>query len=501
MNFQKRIAGSGLLATFLLSTTAMADVGARDVWESWRGYLGGFGYDISASEKTDGNTLSINDLTLGMSIPDEDGTVTVEMGSLQFVENGDGTVAIVMPNQMPMRILADVDGETVDAVVTLSHTGFSTIVSGTPEEMTYTYNASELGVALTSLVADGEPMPEGMVVNAIMSGVMGRSKMAVGETITTQQKMSVDTLSYVVQAEDPEGGGAVDIKGSMNGLEMDADAVVPTGDYGEDPAAMFAAGFDIAGSYALKGSDLAFMLTEDGAQTNATITTGASNMAIKMNDMVMAYSGTLADIQLNAMGPDIPLPIDVAMGEFGYGFEVPLKADEQPQDFAANLTLADLAVSEMIWGMVDPGQVLPHDPATMIIDIVGKATVFTNIMTLDENSDEVPGELNAMSLKDLQLRIAGASLTGMGAFTFDNSDMESFDGLPRPEGALDLNIKGVNGLMDKLVQMGLLPEDQVMGARMMLSMFSVPGAGEDELTSRIEVNEQGHVLANGQRLK
>ena len=36
--------------------------------------------------------------------------------------------------------------------------------------------------------------------------------------------------------------------------------------------------------------------------------------------------------------------------------------------------------------------------------------------------------------------------------------------------------------------------------RMMMGLFAVP-TGEDTLTSVIEVNDQGHVLANGQRLK
>ena len=40
-----------------------------------------------------------------------------------------------------------------------------------------------------------------------------------------------------------------------------------------------------------------------------------------------------------------------------------------------------------------------------------------------------------------------------------------------------------------------------MGARMMMSMFAVPGQGEDELTSKIEVTGDGQVKANGQRLK
>jgi hypothetical protein len=58
----------------------------------------------------------------------------------------------------------------------------------------------------------------------------------------------------------------------------------------------------------------------------------------------------------------------------------------------------------------------------------------------------------------------------------------------------------VNGLIDTLSTMGLLPTDQVMGARMMLGLFTVP-VGDDELTSTIEVNAEGHILANGQRLQ
>ena len=73
--------------------------------------------------------------------------------------------------------------------------------------------------------------------------------------------------------------------------------------------------------------------------------------------------------------------------------------------------------------------------------------------------------------------------------------------MPRPKGGVDLTLVGGNGLLDKLVGMGLLPEEQAMGARMMMGLFAVPGEGEDTLNSRIEVNDEGHVLANGQRIR
>ena len=67
--------------------------------------------------------------------------------------------------------------------------------------------------------------------------------------------------------------------------------------------------------------------------------------------------------------------------------------------------------------------------------------------------------------------------------------------------AVDLTLTGGNALIDKLIAAGLLPEEQAMGARMMMGLLAVPGQTPDTLNSRIEINAQGHVLANGQRIQ
>ena len=134
--------------------------------------------------------------------------------------------------------------------------------------------------------------------------------------------------------------------------------------------------------------------------------------------------------------------------------------------------------------------------AKLLFDLLDPAQ-----MEAVDRGEAMPGELNAVTLNALTVRAAGAELTGEGAFTFDNSDLETFDGMPAPEGSVDLALSGGNGLLDKLVNMGLLPEEQAMGARMMMGLFAVPGAGEDSLTSKIEVKSDGQILANGQRLK
>jgi hypothetical protein len=48
--------------------------------------------------------------------------------------------------------------------------------------------------------------------------------------------------------------------------------------------------------------------------------------------------------------------------------------------------------------------------------------------------------------------------------------------------------------------MGLIPEGDLMMPRMMMGMFATT-VGDDMLESVLEVNSEGHVLANGQRLQ
>ena len=88
-----------------------------------------------------------------------------------------------------------------------------------------------------------------------------------------------------------------------------------------------------------------------------------------------------------------------------------------------------------------------------------------------------------------------------GAFTLDNSDLETFDGFPATDGAATVTLKGFDPLLDTLIAMGLVPEDQAGMARMMLGGFAQRD-DEGTYTSDIEIDgETGQITANGQRIR
>ena len=154
--------------------------------------------------------------------------------------------------------------------------------------------------------------------------------------------------------------------------------------------------------------------------------------------------------------------------------------------------------------MADPGKALKHDPATLIIETKGQATmtrdIFADATALEGGSTAAPGLLNALDLTKLSLKALGAEIVSSGAFTFDNSDMTTFSGVPAPTGKIDIKATGVNAVIDTLVKMGMVPQDQATQYRMMLSMFANTSATADEMTSTLEFKDK-HFFANGQQLQ
>ena len=114
--------------------------------------------------------------------------------------------------------------------------------------------------------------------------------------------------------------------------------------------------------------------------------------------------------------------------------------------------------------------------------------------------ETLPIELKDLTVEKFYLSGTGAAVNSSGTFEFDNSDLVTFRGLPRPIGQLEIKLQGGDTLLDRLIEINLIPKAQAIGIQMMLSMFSVPG-DLDELKALLELTEDGHLLANGQRIR
>ena len=502
----KSISGLAATATFLTSTAVFADVTAEGVWSDYKAYMESFGYTVqTGSEDMSGGTLTISDMNFSMDLgKDIDGAVSMSMGSMSLTEQGDGTVAITFPPSFDIGVRADGGSEDMNLVMSVAHTDMVIIASGDDSETAYDFSAPTMTMTVDGIEVDGEKI--NMNLDAALTGYNGRYLVVDGAPTQISGDVATDTMEMNISVKEPREGVDVDFGLAASALAGTFAMSVPEVIDQENMAANLDAGMAFDFDYSLGAMTFNLDGTGDGESFAANGRVDGAEIAFVMNEDGLGLSEVVKGLDIAVSGSEIPFPeLTLKAAEYGLNFLMPVTKSDTPDDFEMGVRLIGVEVTDTLWNMIDPAIVLPRDPATLVIDMAGKANWFFDIMNPEEASKmdggEIPGELHALSLKDLQLSVAGADLTGNGDFTFDNNDLRTFDGVPRPEGSIDLKLVGANGLLDKLVQMGLIPDDQAMGARMMMGLFAIPGDGEDTLNSKIEVNDQGHVLANGQRLK
>ena len=494
-------------ASLLLSTTAsFADITNLEAWTFWQDYMTAFGYTVEANETIDKNTLTLSDIKLEYSGSDG---FSMSMPTLTFTEQGDGSVKVEHPTKSSISFNTTLEtGEAVDVTVGYIQDGMDMTVTNQDGAFTYDYSASDIDLTLENLVVDGTTMSSTVASVALNLKDITNTFSSKGDELSEYtQTLSIGTSSYNVAFSEPGTEVSFKANGTMNGLASAGTGTIPDLENTEsNPYALLNAGLKADGTITYQGGnmDIAFD-SPDGAGTAKTSSTGGA-IEVAIDPSSLNYDVSQTGVTVEALLPDVPLPINFDMAEAKINFAMPIQKLDEEQDFAFGLTLGDFNMSDLIWGLFDPTSQLPRDPATLALDLSGKAKVLFDFLDPEqavalESSGAAPGELNALTLNNLLVDAVGARLTGTGDFTFDNTDLESFDGLPRPTGAIDLKLEGGNGLLDKLVAMGLLPQNQASGVRLMMGLFATAGTEPDTLNSKLEINEAGHILANGQRIQ
>ena len=491
-----------LCVSALLSSTAVyADVTAQQVWDDWKANMGMYGEAgvTIGSEVASGGTVTVTDL--GIDSATDGGSIKANLASLVLTENGDGTVSVTMSEDYPMTITNTTDGVETVVTVALKQTGMTMTVSGTPEEMTYDIAATTYAVMLDSIMEAGAEVPA--EIGITLNNLAGSYVSTPGELRNIDYVVGAESADVAVVVTDAETGNAMNFSGKINDLATTANMSIPMDVV--DPQAMFAAGMAMAGGYTFGASSYVFSVTDPATgDTSGTATALSGTTDFSFDMAAMAYDTTTLGLNIELTSAAMPFPVKLSVAEVGLGVLFPLAKGTEPSDWASSLNLTDLTVNDEIWAMIDAGNALPHDPATVVMDLSGTATMLFDVLDPAQqeamNAGAAPGQLNSVAINDLTVKLAGAEVMGTGAFTFDNTDTTTIPGMPRPEGSFELNINGVNSLLDKLIGMGLIPEDQAMMPRMMMGMFATV-VGEDQLTSKIEIDANGGIFANGQQIQ
>lgn len=357
---------------------------------------------------------------------------------------------------------------------------------------------------------------------------------------------SIDAIKGSGQAAIPKGGDiANDINAGLKaGLAMGGTMSAGAGQFNFDYAGKDEAGTDqtAKGSGKFDGFDLTANMSANG----------------------LSYQGGSDASSFEMTASDLPFPFSYSVANTTFDLQMPVMKSDTPAPFKFAYSLGGLTIADGVWDLFDGAKVLPRDPASVDIDVTGLAKVtmdlfdLANMKAMEEaadaqtdtadaaatdapaNVDEAPAETDAaatdtaaadtdaaaaagevdmaagdataeepapemsqpfepteITINKFAIDAVGAKVDVSGALTVPEGGT-----LDAPVGKLNARLEGVNGLIDKAVQMGFVPEDQVAGIRMMLAMFTKAAPeGGDALVGEYEFKEGGQVFANGQQVK
>lgn len=537
-----RFAATSALALGIGAAPVLADVTPAQVWENLQKTYADHGYEVSGKVEDAGGTLTVRDAVLSMT--NEGGATTITIPQLTLGETGDAKVRVVIEGDMALNSTvtapvptpdetaedAPADGTAtpddpapatppdtaaemveIDITGTIRLPGNEMLVSGTPEDMVYDYTYPSVTADIRMPL---DPQTDATLpVNITLSDVTGTQRHVMAERSETSFDIKASEATMGIDSDIPadadgQGGGAMDVQVKMTQLASAGTVKTPSQpfDLATQMAQALSAGLDFQGSFAFQTAQASFDFagkdeTGQDQTGKGSVTTGAADAAMQLSDQGMTYKGTTADVAVQMTTSTLPFPISYAADRSSFDMLIPVVKGDAAQPFRLASTLEGLTFSDGIWNLFDPNSQLPRDPASLTIDLGGDVVMTTDLF--DPALAQPPaGTAPEQPFVPQRLMVNKVALDAVGATADITGELDFGVNPNQPVGTLNGSFEGVNGLLDKLVAMGLVPEDQVMGMRMMLTMFARPAEDNpDRLTSQIEFREGGSIFANGQQVK
>lgn len=479
-------------STALTASPALADLTATGLWENWREIAALQGRELTAEgvEETESGLL----LT-GLAVVEEDESVSfsVRMDQIELVEIEGAVDLLIATPQSVFVEIEDSDAEDMKATFTLDGSALALSVKGSLETPDYTFGAEALSLSLAELTTEGAPLPAMAAIElADLSGSLFGWSAASDEL--AKGSVSATGVALALDVEDPESGFRIQSALNQESLEATLEATPPKQDGGYSEMDVEVGPTEISSVQVIPGQgEAASSFKQASGAYKLRVADGRADYEARIN---------MADV--TAADSRMPQgPVQFSIDESDLKFSLPLETAEDPQSVTVAMILGDITFPEALWSQADPAMAIPRNPANFALDL--EADVMVTDATppsLDALADGGPNFLPlGFRLSGLALEIAGAKLEAMGDFVFEAGGVNSpIPGSLNPVGELDLSVSGGLTLLQQLVAAGLVPQEQALGAQMMLGMFATPGEG-DTLTSTIVSESGGGLVINGTRLR
>ena len=240
-----------------------------------------------------------------------------------------------------------------------------------------------------------------------------------------------------------------------------------------------------------EGGAISADVNADGVNGALSFSSDGGFEEIRLQDGVVTIDSETNRLALSGIASHLgPEELSVDLEKAGFGFVIPVipRPDGPADPFRFRFLLQDLLMSDSVWTMFDPGGDIPREALTIDVDLSALGRV-TELLSGDPPPDAIIFE--RATLEKLLIRGGGAEITGEGSADVNMAQMP-FTG----DGSFTFTIKGIMTLSGALAQTGMVPPTALIGMRGALGAFAKP-VGEDHYVSRIDINPDGSITANG----
>ncbi|MBD9526634.1 DUF2125 domain-containing protein [Paracoccus sp. PAR01] len=532
---------SSALALTAMTAPALADVTPEQVWQSWIDYYESVGYSVAeGSRDKAGSTLTVHDVLIAGGA--DTGRMSMKLPQVVLTDDGNGKVSTVFAEELSVNLEGEEpEGSNYAIPMTVRIPGNRITTSGAPEDMTHEFDYPTIDLTTTTITTEGTQTP--LPMNFALTNSTGTFHVVSGTPNKYDYAMNTEALTFNGDVTDDQDG-KVKFAGSLDGLKSQGSMSAP-GDFTnmeEEMDAALKAGLAMDGNFEAGAVNATFDysgMDENGQPSTGTGTYQGKGFdaAFSLSQDGMGYRVGSKAMDFSLTSPQIPFPVSYAIESGSMDLKLPVSQREEAQPFSFAYALTGVTMAEDIWKMFDPQASLPRTPASLELDLSGLMKVTRDLFAMPEADETVPAddtdsataegvapdapaddaqaeaETDAMDdevaaepsgFEPVEMRINKFALDLLGAKANATGELKATDGgsLEAPIGQIHAEYEGVNTLVDTLGSIGLIPQDQMMGVRMMLAMFAKPVEGStDKMATDLEFKEGGAIFANGQQIK
>lgn len=460
-----------------------AELSAARLWEFWRTGAAVAGQSISAEREEPGQgSLVLHDLRT--SVARADAASETLIAWMRLDEMSDGSVRVTLAEEARVESrFRDAAGHEGVLAMRLSQNGTEIVVRETEAGLEQVLHSERLALGDLVLTLAGEPqdiafglVAEGLTTRQTLRLQPDAPLMSRGTATAHRLTLTLDTAP---QAE-PEVRVSLDAALDAPEWSFDLRAENAAQAFSGVPGAGAALGFDLSyGQFSVE------LVSGTIAPTTAELVAEVGQLSLTTGqESGVAFEMRADAARANVAGPGVPL------GQVSVTAADSLLRIEMPQVAAGMATPFDLALT-MARLMPGPEHLAPGSAAAKLAEGGAQAEL---VLTgrLSGMAGAPPPMLEALNLDWLRISFADAVLRGSGAVTLGDGA-----GAAPPEGGLTFTIDGGDALLQALHGAGVIADNQIMGLRMMMAMFTLPGDTPDSAVVTLAFSPEGRILLNG----